>query len=194
MKSICVFCGSNLGGKPEYKEATQAFGKLLARKNIRLIYGGGNVGLMGIIASSVMEAGGEVVGVIPKFLADKELAHTDVSKLHVVGSMHERKALMADLSDGFVALPGGIGTLEEIFEVFTWAQLGLHEKPCAVLNVAGFYDHLYTFLQNTVEMRFMKAPNLDMLILESDAEKMLERMKSYRSPKIEKWIERQSQT
>jgi len=194
MKSISVFCGSNSGGKPEYKAASEAFGKLLVRENIRLVYGGGNVGLMGTISSSVMAAGGEVIGVIPKFLADKELAHTDVTKLHIVGSMHERKALMADLSDGFVALPGGIGTLEELFEVFTWAQLGLHEKPCAVLNVAGFYDHLYEFLRHTVEMRFMKEPNLDMLILESDAEKMLARMKSYRSPKIEKWMERQSQT
>lgn len=167
---------------------------MLAGNGIRLVYGGGGIGLMGEVASSVLRNGGEVIGIIPKFLADKELALPTVTSLHVVGSMHERKAMMADLSDGFVALPGGVGTLEELFEVFTWAQLGLHTKPCGVLNVEGYYNSLIDFLRHTVDQRFMKEQNFDMLLVDDNAVRLIEKMRGYKSPKIEKWLDRQSQT
>ncbi|NTW48807.1 MAG: TIGR00730 family Rossman fold protein [Chlorobiales bacterium] len=194
MKSLCVFCGSSSGATSAYKETATLFGKALAKNGIRLVYGGGSVGLMGVVATAALQNGGEVIGVIPKFLADKELALPTVSNLHVVGSMHERKALMSDLSDGFVALPGGVGTLEELFEVFTWAQLGLHTKPCGVLNVDGYYNSLIEFLKHTVDQRFMKEQNFQMLLVDENSERLMEKMNAYQSPKIEKWLDRQSQT
>lgn len=194
IKSLCVFCGSSPGLNSAYKETANQFGEMLASNGIRLVYGGGGIGLMGEIATAAMRNGGEVIGIIPKFLADKELALPTVTTLHVVGSMHERKAMMAELSDGFVALPGGVGTLEELFEVFTWAQLGLHTKPCAVLNVEGYYNSLIDFLRHTVDQRFMKEQNFGMLLVDDNGERLIEKMRAYKSPKIEKWLDRQSQT
>jgi uncharacterized protein (TIGR00730 family) len=151
MKSICVYCGSNFGERVSYLEAAQDLGAEMAERGITLVYGGGNVGLMGTVADSVLAAGGKAIGVIPQALVDKEVAHTGLSDLRVVGSMHERKSLMADLADGFIALPGGLGTLEEFCEVATWTQLGLHKKACGLLNIGGFYDGLLSFLNHATE-------------------------------------------
>lgn len=170
---ICVFCGSSVGLNAEYRLATVALGELLAREGIGLVYGGAHVGLMGVLADTVLAAGGEVIGVIPESLATRELAHQGLSQLYVVGSMHERKAQMAALADAFLALPGGIGTLEELFEVWTWAQLGLHQKPCALLNVAGFYDRLSSFLDFVAEEGFLRQPVRDALLVEDDAAQLL---------------------
>jgi len=147
VKSVCVFCGSSDGARPAYADAARAFGRMLAVRGLTLVYGGGNVGMMRQLADAVLEAGGRVVGVIPEQLVDRERAHRGVSELRVVGSMHERKALMVALSDAFIALPGGFGTLDELFEVLTWAQLGLHHKPCALLNVDGYFDHLVSLVE-----------------------------------------------
>ncbi len=185
---VCVFCGSNPGRLPEYRAAAVAFGTLLAREGVGVVYGGASVGLMGAVADAALAAGGEVVGVIPQFLADKELAHRGLSALHVVGSMHGRKALMAELSDAFVALPGGAGTLEEIFEVWTWAQLGEHSKPCGLLNVAGFYDRLLAFLDHTAAESFMKPPHRTILLDASTPEAMLAALRGYVAPVVGKWI------
>ncbi|MEQ1852022.1 MAG: TIGR00730 family Rossman fold protein, partial [Chthoniobacteraceae bacterium] len=158
-----------------------------AKQGIGLVYGGGNVGLMGVIADAALHAGGEVIGVIPSALMDKELGHLGVTKLHVVGSMHERKQLMADLSEGFIALPGGIGTLEELFETFTWLQLGFHSKPVGLLNIAGFYDHLLTFLRHALADQFLRTGHLESLLVESGAGVLLERMSRFRATQISKW-------
>lgn len=187
---ICVFCGSNAGADPAYAEAARSFGAMLAREGIGLVYGGGNVGLMGAIADAALAAGGEVIGVIPHGLARKELAHEGLSKLHVVDSMHERKALMADLSDAFVAMPGGLGTLEEVFEVITWAQLGIHDKACALLNVRKYYNGLLDFLELAVRQSLIKPEHRAMILVESDPEVLLERIRGYRPPGVEKWIGR----
>ena len=187
MKRICVYCGSSPGADPIHREAAENLGALLAARGIGLVYGGGNVGLMGSIADAALRAGGEVIGVIPTALMDKELGHTGVTKLHVVTSMHERKQLMADLSDGFIALPGGIGTLEELFETFTWLQLGFHDKPVALLNVAGFYDHLLAFLRHAADERFLGPAHLESLLVETDAAPLLARMARFRAPSLAKW-------
>lgn len=181
MKRICVYCGSATGANPAHREAAVNLGTLLARRGIGLVYGGGNVGLMGVIADAALHAGGEAIGVIPSALMDKELGQLGVTKLHVVGSMHERKQLMADLSDGFIALPGGIGTLEELFETFTWLQLGFHSKPVGLLNVAGFYDHLLAFLRHARADQFLRAGHLESLLVESGADALLERMSRFRA-------------
>jgi len=188
MKRICVFCGSSPGFDPRFKMAATAFGHAIAAQGLGLVYGGASVGLMGAVADAVMAAGGEVTGVIPEALVAKEVAHHGLKDLRIVGSMHERKALMADLSDGFVALPGGIGTFEELFEVWTWAQLGDIAKPCALLNVAGFYDGLTAFLDQVVENGFMKPLHRDMLIVEVDGPALLDRLVAYRPPAQSKWI------
>ncbi len=187
---ICVFCGSNTGADSSYAETARAFGAMLAREKIGLVYGGGKVGLMGAIADAALDAGGEVIGVIPHGLARKEWAHEGLSKLHVVDSMHERKALMADLSDAFVALPGGLGTLEEIFEVITWAQLGIHDKACALLNVGKYYDGLLSFLELAVKQRLIKPEHRAVILVESGHETLLERIRGYQPPNIDKWIGR----
>ncbi len=187
MKRICVYCGSSPGADPMHREAAENLGTLLAARGVGLVYGGGNVGLMGIIADSALRAGGEVIGVIPTALMDKELGHTGVTKLHVTASMHERKQLMADLSDGFIALPGGIGTLEELFETFTWLQLGFHDKPVGLLNVAGFYDYLLTFLRHATAEKFMRDAHLDSLLVETGAAALLARMNRFRAPSLAKW-------
>jgi uncharacterized protein (TIGR00730 family) len=176
MNRVCVFCGSSNGFEPAMREDARALGKLFAERGIGLVYGGASVGLMGAIADAVLKAGGAVFGVIPESLQRREIAHLDLTELHVVPSMHARKLLMSDLSDAFVALPGGIGTLEELFEVWTWAQLGLHAKPVALLNLRGFYDPLLQFLDQVVSRGFMPAAHRDTLIVESQAEALLDRL------------------
>jgi uncharacterized protein (TIGR00730 family) len=188
MMRLCVFCGSSSGSKPIYTEMATRLGKALAQKGIWLVYGGASVGLMGAVADAVLANGGEVIGVIPEALQEKEIAHNGLSELHVVGTMHERKALMAELSDGFIAMPGGIGTLEELFEVWTWAQLGYHTKPCALFNVDGFYNSLATFLDNVVEEAFVRSKHREMLIVEHDVESLLTAIDRYEAPVVTKWI------
>jgi uncharacterized protein (TIGR00730 family) len=188
MRRLCVFCGSSEGNDPAYLQAARALGETLARSGIGLVYGGASVGLMGVLADAALVAGGEVTGVMPRALVEKEIAHGGLSDLRVVGSMHERKALMAELADGFVALPGGIGTFEELFEVWTWAQLGHHTKPCALLNVRGFYDGLIAFLDKVVERGFMKDAHRSMLIVAQQPMELLERLEAYEPPAVPKWI------
>ena len=192
LKSLCVFCGSSAGSRPEFAAAATALGRVLAEHGIKVVFGGGRVGLMGAIADAALAAGGEVVGVIPQHLVDREVAHRGLTELRVVSSMHERKALMAELSDGFVALPGGLGTLEEFFEIWTWGQLGLHRKPYALLNVNGFYDPLVQFIDQLVMDKFVKAEHRRMLIIESDVAMLPVRMAGHRPPAVEKWIDRQT--
>jgi len=179
---ICVFCGAQPGVRPEYRRAAAAFGTLLARSGVGLVYGGASVGLMGAVADAALASGGEVIGVIPRALVSKEVAHHGLADLRVVGSMHERKALMAELSDGFVALPGGVGTLEELFEVWTWVHLGLHAKPCALLDVEGFYSALHAFIDHTEAEGFLRPGVREMLIVERDAEALLGRLRTWRAP------------
>ena len=191
MKSVCVFCGSNLGARPEYGRAAEAFGRAVAARGLTLVYGGAKVGLMGLLADAALAAGGKVVGVIPSALVAREIAHDGLSELHEVQSMHARKARMADLSDGFVALPGGAGTLEEVFEVWTWGQLGHHEKPVGFLDVMGFFDSLLTFLDHQERERFMRPEHRAMLVVESDAERLLDRLETYVPRTVTKWITRE---
>jgi hypothetical protein len=185
---LCVFCGSSTGADPKYRDAARELGRALADDGIAVVFGGGKVGLMGLLADAALERGGEVIGVIPRALATKELAHDGVTKLHVVESMHERKALMADLSDGFIAMPGGLGTLEELFEVLTWAQLGIHSKPCGLLNVGGYYDLLVAFLDFTVTQQLLKPEHRNIIVVDADHRRLLGRMREYESPITEKWI------
>ena len=173
MKSVCVYCGSSFGTDPAYLQATQALARTLVANGLRVVYGGAAVGLMGALADATLEAGGEVVGVMPQQLVDREIAHQGLTELHVVATMHERKALMAQLSDAFVALPGGIGTLEELIEVFTWSQLGLHSKPLGVLNTAGYYDGLTAFLDHAVAQGFLRPEVRERLLVAPDAEALL---------------------
>ncbi|QXP83657.1 TIGR00730 family Rossman fold protein [Methylococcus sp. ANG] len=188
LKSVCVYCGSSAGERPEYFDEAHRFGRLLAARGIRLVYGGASVGLMGAVADAALAAGGEVVGVIPHALVAKEIAHAGLTDLVVTGSMHERKARMAELSDGFVALPGGIGTFEELFEAWTWAQLGIHHKPCALLNVAGYYDRLVAFLEHAAGEGFMRRLHRSMLLVARQPEELLEAFAAYRPPEVETWV------
>ena len=189
LQSLCVFCGSSSGSRPDFEYAARSLGKVLGENGITLVFGGGRVGLMGAIADATLEAGGNVIGVIPQHLVDREVAHQGLTELRVVQSMHERKALMAELSDGFVALPGGLGTLEEFFEVWTWGQLGLHRKPYALLNVGGFYDPLVMFIDQLVEQKFVKPEHRRMLIIESEVAMLPVRMSGHRAPEVDKWID-----
>ena len=189
MNAVCVFCGSHPGNDPAYAEAARNLGRTLAQRNTTLVYGGGHVGLMGVVADAALGAGGEVVGVIPQALVEREIGHAGLTKLHVVGSMHERKALMSELSDGFVALPGGNGTLEEFFEVLTWAQLGEHAKPCGLLNVAGYYDPLLEVFDRMVDREFLKTEHRDLVLVEEDPSALLERFDAYEPPTSIKWID-----
>jgi uncharacterized protein (TIGR00730 family) len=188
MKSICVFCGSSSGGAPAYRESAQALGQELVRRGLRLVYGGGNVGLMGVLADTVMREGGEAIGVIPRALRAKEVAHLALTQLRVVGSMHERKALMAELCDAFLALPGGFGTLEEFCEVLTWAQLGLHAKPCGLLNVNGYYDPLLKLFDHAVTEGFLRAENRSLVLAAETIEGVFGQLTAYRPVQVEKWI------
>lgn len=190
MKRICVFCGSSTGVRPSYARTAVKLGKILAKRQIGLVYGGGNVGLMGLLADSVLEHGGDVVGVIPRFLVHKEVAHQHLKDLRIVESMHERKALMADLSDGFIALPGGYGTLEEFCEIVTWAQLQLHHKPCGLLNVEGFYDPLLQFFDHAVKEQFLRSSNRRVIRCSSDPEELLDMVLSAPVVAEEKWVSR----
>lgn len=189
MKSICVYCGANVGADPAYAEMARALGRQLAAENIALIYGGGHIGLMGVLADAALAAGARVVGVIPRALAERELAHQGLTGLHVVGSMHERKMLMAELSEGFIALPGGFGTFEEFCEVLTWAQLGMHAKPCGLVNVAGYYDPLLALFDRAVAEGFVRPEHRAMVLEAVDPKTLLAVMRSYRPPAVEKWID-----
>lgn len=193
MHSVCVFCGSNAGANPEFLTGAVAFGRSIAARGLSLVYGGGKVGLMGAIADSVLEHGGQVTGVIPRFLAEKEVAHYGVTELEIVETMHERKTRMFELSDAMVAMPGGLGTLEEIFEVVTWAQLGSHRKPCAFLNVAGYFDQLLAFLDSATEERFVREIHRQMILVESDPDRLLSAMQDYQGPLVDKWIDSPSE-
>lgn len=190
MPRICVFTGSSPGARPEYASAAESLAQELVSRNFELVYGGANVGLMGVLADAVLGLGGRVIGVIPESLASKEVAHRGLSELRIVSSMHERKAQMAELASGFVALPGGIGTLEETFEILTWAQLGMHEKPCGLLNVAGYYDRLVEFLEHSVKERFLRDAHRGMLLVERDPKRLLDAFSRYAPPVVEKWLDR----
>ena len=189
IKSVCVFTGSSTGGRMEYHDAARALGTLLAERGIRLVYGGGRVGLMGLIADAALAAGGEVVGVIPHDLQRREVGHEGLTRLAVVESMHERKALMAELSDAFVAMPGGLGTFEELFEVLTWAQLGIHKKPCGLLNVAGYYFPLISFLRRATDEGFVAPEHRELVLVEEEPERMLEKFAEYVPPDFEAWLD-----
>ncbi len=188
MKSICVFCGSNFGERQAYEAAAVDLGAEIAGRGLTLVYGGAHVGLMGAVADAALAAGGAVIGVMPTALVEKEVAHDGLTELHEVASMHERKALMADLSDGFAALPGGAGTLEEVFEVWTWGQLGYHRKPVGFLNVDAYFDRLVEFLDHQYEERFMRREHRQMLIVDTSPQRLLDQFAAYRPPQVEKWI------
>ncbi|HTT23407.1 MAG TPA: TIGR00730 family Rossman fold protein [Candidatus Sulfotelmatobacter sp.] len=190
MKRVCVFCGSSGGRQREYRTCAEELGNELARRNVGLVYGGGNVGLMGGIADAVLKAGGEAIGVIPEHLMTREIGHNRLTKLHIVRSMHERKALMADLSDAFIALPGGFGTLEEFFEVLTWSQLGLHAKPCGVVNVLEYYTPLLRMLDHAVEERFLKSQNRALVLARNTPSELLQALEEWHPVHVEKWLDR----
>ena len=190
MTRLCVFCGSSVGSNPAYAEAAVTLGSLLARRGIGLVYGGGNVGLMGVIADAALAAGGEVIGVIPTALADREVAHHGVTELRVVDSMHTRKAMMADLSDAFIAMPGGVGTFEEFFEAITWTQLGLHRKACGLLNVAGFYTPLAAFIDQAVSDGFIKPVHRAAIVVDDNPERLLDTLTTIDLPDAPKWSNR----
>ena len=192
IKSICLFCGSSPGAEPAFKLAAADLGRTLAHNNIRLIYGGGHVGLMGVAADACLSSGGEVVGVIPRKLMEKEVGHTGLTQMHVVETMHERKALMTQLCDGFIALPGGYGTLDELFEALTWQQLAYHLLPVGVLNVSGFFDHLVHFLDHARDQRLLRDAHRDSLLVDTSLESLLGRMRSFVPPNNEKWLDRAS--
>lgn len=190
MKRICIFCGSHKGVRPVYVGAARAMGIALVRRGIGLVYGGGCIGLMGVLADTVMAEAGEVIGVIPEALVAKEVAHQGLTDLHVVGSMHERKALMAELANAFVALPGGYGTFEEFCEILTWAQLGFHRKPCGLLNVENFYGPLLALFDRAVQEGFVHAAHRSLVLEEQDPERLLDLLTTYQPPKVSKWIDR----
>lgn len=189
MKSVCVFCGSSSGKGVKHLLAAQKLGEIIVRKNLSLVYGGGNVGIMGELANTVLKYNGKVTGVIPENLVKREAALKEVTELVVVKSMHERKAKMSELSNGFIAMSGGIGTLEEFFEVWTWAQLGIHSKPIGILNTDDYYTKLMDFIHHSVEQEFLKKENLDMIIVDNDPENLINRMKVYKPSEVKKWID-----
>ncbi len=191
MKSLCVFCGSSLGKDPSFRDAACCLGELLAERDIQLIYGGADVGLMGCVANACIDKGGAVIGVMPENLVDMEVAHSHLTELKIVKTMHERKAMMSDLSDGFISLPGGIGTIEETFEMFTWLQLGLQIKPLGLLNVSGFYDHLKQFLESMVQKGFLLKQHLEMLLIMPEVESLLDTLLVYKPQKLDKWFDKE---
>ena len=188
IKSICVYCGSSPGRLEAYSQAANLLAESLVTENIQLIYGGASIGIMGMVADRVLALGGQVVGVIPQALSHKEVAHPNLTELHITHTMHERKMLMAELADGFIALPGGIGTLEELFEIWTWAQLGIHNKPLGLLNVAGYFDDLIRFLDHMTEQAFFKSRHRQMLMVESQPEPLLNRLLNFQYPTIHPWL------
>ena len=188
MKSVAIYCGANAGTNDSYRQQADAMGRALVERGLTLVYGGGKVGLMGVVADSVLRGGGRAIGVIPDFLMGKEVDHRGLTELHVVQTMHERKLKMAELADGFVAMPGGFGTLEELFEVLTWGQLGLHRKPVAVLNVAGYYDHLLRALDHMTTEGFLRPENRYQLLQEEEPAALLDKMEHYQPPSVAKWL------
>ena len=192
MQRVVVFCGSNPGARAEYVAAATTLGRLLAQRGVGVVYGGASVGMMGAVADGALAAGGEVIGVIPQGLVDRELAHGDLTELRVVGTMHERKALMAELSDAVVALPGGTGTLDELFELFTWGQLGLHRMPIGLLDVAGYWQPMLVFLRHAVTERFLRAEQLDTLLVDPDPARLLARLAAAHPAVVDKWLDRSS--
>ncbi len=198
MKRICVFCGANAGNRPQYRSEAERLGRLLAARGLELVYGGGNVGLMGIVADACLEAGGSVIGVIPEALMGKEVAgrhvdHRNLTRLEVVDSMHTRKARMAELSDGFIAMPGGFGTFEEFCEVLTWGQLGFHVKPMGLLNVAGYYDTMLALFDHAVQEGFLRQQNRDMALADADPSRLLEAMAAFTPEPVSKWLKEERQ-
>jgi uncharacterized protein (TIGR00730 family) len=189
MKRVCVFCGSNKGGRAEYIAAAQAMGQALVKRNIGLVYGGGNVGLMGVIADAMLAEGGEVLGVIPQALVAREVAHQNLTQTYIVSSMHERKALMAELSDAFIALPGGMGTFDEFCEILTWAQLGIHQKPCGVLNVENYFTPLLTMFDHAMQEGFLRAEHRALVLQANEPERLLEALAKYQPQFAEKWLD-----
>lgn len=188
MQRICIYCGSRSGKNPAYHKAAEQLATELVKHDLGLVYGGASIGIMGVIADAVMAQGGEVIGVIPQVLVEKEVSHLHLTDLKVVNSMHERKALMAELSDGFIALPGGLGTLEELFEILTWAQLGLHQKPCALLNVNGYYDGLIGFLDQAVTEQFVKPKHRELLLVEDNPHTLIDRFMAHHASAVEQLI------
>ncbi|MEM7166741.1 MAG: TIGR00730 family Rossman fold protein [Planctomycetota bacterium] len=188
MKRVCVFCGANPGSNPAYVEAASALGAGIAERGLELVYGGGSVGMMGVVADAALAAGGRAIGVIPRGLATKELAHQGLTEQHIVANMHERKAMMSELADAFIALPGGFGTLEELFEVTTWAQLGIHRKPVAVLNIAGYYDALVAMIDTARDQEFIGDDYRQLLLDDNDGERLLKRLAEYQSPNLPTWM------
>ncbi len=188
MRRICVYCGSNTGTRPDYAEAARNLAEVLVRHDLELVYGGAAKGIMGVIADTVLEHGGNAHGVIPKLLEEKEIAHSGLTQLHVVASMHERKSMMAELSDGFIALPGGFGTLEEIIEILTWGQLQFHDKPCGLLNVSGYFDHLLAYLDHAEQEGFLRAENRQMLLQDTDPAGLVRQFERYTAPHVDTWI------
>jgi uncharacterized protein (TIGR00730 family) len=188
MKSLCVFCGSSQGKSPHYITIAKEMGMLLAHKKIRLIYGGSNIGLMQVIADACLQSGGEVIGVITQYLAEKNVAHHSLTRQYIVPTMHERKQLMAELAEGFIAFPGGMGTLEELFEMLTWTQLGLHQKPCGLLNINGYFDKLLLFLDHTVKEGFMKKIHQEILLVDHQPAQLLQLLGHYQHHNVDKWI------
>ncbi len=187
--TLCVFCGAHSGARPEYAEAARTVGRMLAEQGVRLVYGAGNIGLMGILADSCLAAGGKVVGVIPDSLVRHEVAHVELTELRIVNSMHERKAMMADLADAFMALPGGIGTFEELFEIWTWSQLGLHGKPLGLLNVAGYFDHVTALADHAVREQFLRQQHRDVLLVDTDPQQLLASLRQFTPLQTPKWID-----
>jgi uncharacterized protein (TIGR00730 family) len=190
MKYICVFCGSSYGENPIYRTAAQGMGKALVKRRLGLVYGGGNVGLMGTVADAVLEAGGEAIGVIPEFLVAKEIAHRGLSQLRIVNSMHSRKAMMAELADGFIALPGGFGTFEEFCEILTWAQLGFHQKPCGLLNINGYYNSLLSMFDHAVNEQFVRSRHRDLVLEDEDPIRLLDKFATFKPITVHKWVDR----
>jgi uncharacterized protein (TIGR00730 family) len=191
INSLCIYCGSSPGRLEAYAAAAISLAEALVSRNIKLVYGGASIGIMGMVADQVLKLGGHAIGVIPKALAHKEVAHHYLTELHITQSMHERKMLMAELSDGFIALPGGIGTLEELFEIWTWAQLGFHQKPCGLLNVEGYYDSLIKFLDHILAEKFVKQHHHAMLMVETNPAALLDRYVDYQPPAVKHWIDKE---
>jgi uncharacterized protein (TIGR00730 family) len=189
LRRLCVYAGSNAGARPDYAEAAAALAETMAARDIGLVYGGSKVGLMGVLADTILAAGGEAIGVMPQALIDREIGHTGLTELKIVGSMHERKAQMAELADGFVAVPGGVGTLEELVEVITWGQLGIHDKPCGMLDAAGFYTGLLAFFDHMVREGFVREQNRAALVSESDPGALLDRFEAWEPVRVHKWLD-----
>ena len=187
MRRICVYCGSNLGGRSVYADAARDLADVLIRHDIEMVYGGADKGIMGVVADAMLKQGGKVYGVIPRMLLEKEIVHQGLTELHVVDSMHERKSMMATLADGFIAMPGGFGTLEEIVEIVTWGQLRFHDKPCGLLNIDGYFDHLLSYLDHANHEGFLRSENREMLLSDENAAGLLQQFESYAAPQVEKW-------